>query len=230
MHEVPGVVDNCSKYEQNQSILFWDITNIKCKKNIARITLFGIEPNAILYKSATHGTWLLYQIWIKINPFSEISRQIHKMYEKFAIITQIWQRATCYFTSMSNTSYLITTYQIWKKSPHSSLSNNHSKCMKKQQSLEIYEEIAIISQIWHRAKIYFMYISSPWYLIMVPNMMEIHPSIHPSIPYGGMFEDGRTDWTLSYIPQFRLGRVGNSNRDDSFQFADWIQYFCVCIS
>ena len=40
----------------------------------------------------------------KINPlFSEISQQIHKMYEKLATINQNWHyRVTCYFTNMSN--------------------------------------------------------------------------------------------------------------------------------
>ena len=39
----------------------------------------------------------------KINSFfSEISEQTHKMYENVAIITQIWHRAKCHCTSMSN--------------------------------------------------------------------------------------------------------------------------------
>ena len=45
----------------------------------------------------------------KISPcFSEISHQIHKMYEIVTIITQVWHRAKCCFTSMSNAWYLIT--------------------------------------------------------------------------------------------------------------------------
>ena len=46
----------------------------------------------------------------KINPFfSQLLQQIHKMYEKIAIITQIWHRVTWYFTSMSiDAWYLIT--------------------------------------------------------------------------------------------------------------------------
>ena len=57
-----------------------------------------------------------------------------------------------------------------QKLPHSFLRyhNKHSK---------VYEKIPIISQIWHRVKMYFTCISSPWYLIMVPNMKEIHPAI-----------------------------------------------------
>ena len=54
-----------------------------------------MELYAILHASATHGTWLLYQIWIK-----STRQQQHKLYEKVAIITDIWHRAKCYFTSM----------------------------------------------------------------------------------------------------------------------------------
>ena len=44
----------------------------------------------------------------KINPFvSEISHQIPQVYEKVTIITQIWHKAKCYSTSMSNAWYLI---------------------------------------------------------------------------------------------------------------------------
>ena len=75
-----------------------------------------------------------------------------------------------------------------------------------QQTLKIYEKIAIITQIWHRAKFYFTCISGPWYLSMVPNMKKIHSAI--------MEECARMnkwmDWTLSYIPQFHLGRAGNN--------------------
>ena len=46
-----------------------------------------------------------------------------------------------------------------------------------QQTLKMYEKIATISQISYRAKIYFTYFISPWYLIMVPSMKEIHPAI-----------------------------------------------------
>ena len=70
-----------------------------------------------------------------------------------------------------------------KKSPHSSLRyhNKHSKFRK---------QIAIITQIWHRAKFYFICISSPWYLIMVHcTIYEENPSNH----HGGMCKDRETD-------------------------------------
>ena len=39
-------------------------------------------PNAILRASATHGTWLLYQIWTKSTTFSfEISQQTQKLWK-----------------------------------------------------------------------------------------------------------------------------------------------------
>ena len=34
---------------------------------------------------------------------------MHKMYEKVAIITQIWNKVKCYFTNMSNAWFLVTT-------------------------------------------------------------------------------------------------------------------------
>ena len=54
-----------------------------------------------------------------------------------------------------------------------------------QQTLEMYEKIAIINQIGHSAKFYFTSISGPWYLIMVPEMMKMHLAI--------MEECARTD-------------------------------------
>ena len=51
----------------------------------------------------------------KINPFfSEISHQIPQMYDKVIIITQIWHRTQCYFTTISNAWYLIPVPNINK--------------------------------------------------------------------------------------------------------------------
>ena len=86
----------------------------------------------------------------KINPFfSEMSQQIHKMYEQVAIITEIWHRARCYFTSMSNRwyMYLITVPNLNKITTFFSDIS--------QQTLKIYEKMAIITQSCHRAKFYF---------------------------------------------------------------------------
>ena len=47
--------------------------------------------------------------------------------------------------------------------------------------------------------------SSPWYLITVPNMKKIHPAI--------MEECSRMKWQIGpfpIFPEFRLGRVGNN--------------------
>ena len=74
-----------------------------------------------------------------------------------------------------------------------------------QQTHKIYEKIAI-TQIWHRAKFYLTCISGPWYLIMVPNMNKIHPAIMEEC----VRTDWQMDWTLSYIPWFHLGGVGNN--------------------
>ena len=76
------------------------------------------------------------------------------MYEKVPIITQIWLRAKCYFTSMSNAWYLISVPNMNK------IATFFSEIS--QQILKIYEKIAIITQI-----------QQP----MVPNMKKIHPVI-----------------------------------------------------
>ena len=68
------------------------------------------------YYFTSNNTWYLITVpnMNKISPFFyEISQQIHKMYEKVAIITQIWQKAKCYFTSMSNALYLIAVTHIF---------------------------------------------------------------------------------------------------------------------
>ena len=89
--------------------------------------------------------------------------------------------------------------------------------------LNIYEKIAIFTQIWHRAKFYFMY-QRP----VVPDhgtQYEESPSIH----HGGMCEDrhpdGRldrlpcalTDWTRSYILRSHLGRTGHNITTQTYQ-------------
>ena len=48
-----------------------------------------------------------------INPlFSELSQQIHTMYEKLPIITQLCHTVRSYFTSISNAWYLITVLNM----------------------------------------------------------------------------------------------------------------------
>ena len=51
-------------------------------------------------------------------------------------------------------------------------------------------------QIWYRAKIYFTCISSPWYLIMVPNMNEIHQAIMEECMRTAKQMEGLTDGCL----------------------------------
>ena len=80
MHQVPIVVDYCTKYEQNQPILFWYIaTNIQFMKNIDIITEIG--HRATCYFTHISNTWYLLTVpnMNTTNPFfSEISQQIHK--------------------------------------------------------------------------------------------------------------------------------------------------------
>ena len=62
---------------------------------------------------------------------------------------------------------------------------------------KMYEKNATISQIWHTAKIYFTCNSSPWYLIIVPNIKEIHPAIMEECLRMDR-QDGRTDRRLDW--------------------------------
>ena len=88
------------------------------------------------------------------------------MYEKVAIITDIWQ-SLMLFTRMNNACYLITVSNINKIT---TFFYDIS-----QQTLNIYETIAIITEMWHRAKFYFTCISGPLNQIMVPNIKKIYP-------------------------------------------------------
>ena len=61
------------------------------------------------------------------------------------------------------------------------------------QVLQIYERIAIITQIWHRAKLYCTCISSAWYLIMVLNMNKINHAIMEECTRTARQTDRQTD-------------------------------------
>ena len=67
MHHAAIEIDYCTKYELNQPFLFRNITTntLNLLKKLPKLLKFGMGPNAILHASATHGNWLLYQIWIK---------------------------------------------------------------------------------------------------------------------------------------------------------------------
>ena len=103
---------------------------------------------------------------------SAISQQTHKMYEQIVIITQIWHRTKFYFTCISNewyqALYLITVPNMNKINTFIGISctNTHNLW-----------RMAIITQIWHRAKFYFTCIINPCSLIMVPDMKKIHPPL-----------------------------------------------------
>ena len=104
MHQVPIVVDYCTKYEQNQPIIFWDITtNIAFKKYIGIIT--QIWHRGKKYFTCSGNTWYLLTVpnINKINPFfSDITTNTQHVW-KMAIITQMCSyRAKCCLTSMSS--------------------------------------------------------------------------------------------------------------------------------
>ena len=139
-----------------------------------------------------------------INPFfPRISQQIHKMFEKVAILTLIWHRVKCYFTSMSNalapdncTKYeqnhhillqdiTTNTQNVWKNS------HNYSNLTQSQ----------IVFYVHQRP--------------MVPDhgtQYQKNSSSHHEGMREDVSTDGRTEsWTLSYMPLFHLGAAGNTN-------------------
>ena len=98
------IVPNMNKINLFFSEILWQT---KFKKNIAIITQIWYRTK--WYFTCVSNTWYLITVPnMNTNPFSEISQQVHKMYEKVAIITQIWHRVICYYTSMSNAWYLVT--------------------------------------------------------------------------------------------------------------------------
>ena len=85
----------------------------------------------------------------KINIFfSEISQQIYKMYEKVAIITQIWQSQMLFYKHEQG--IVPDNCTKYEQNHHILLRDNTTNT----QNLIL--KIAIITQILHRAKFYFI--------------------------------------------------------------------------
>ena len=132
----------------------------------------------------------------KINTFfSEISQQIHKMYEKVAIITQSWAQTQMLFYKHEQRMVL-----VWTKSPHSSLKYHNTQNLWKNN--HNYSNLA-------QSQILFYMHEQP----MLPDHgMQYEESA--SSHHGGMLKDRLkgwlTDWLtdgldLSCIPRFHLG-------------------------
>ena len=116
------------------------------------------------------------------------------MYEKLAAITQIWQRAKCYFTSMNNASNLITVPYMKTITTFFSEISQHSKFILKNCHNQ--SNLA-------QSQILFYVHQQP----MVPDhgtQYEGNPSSH----HGGKHKDGQMDRTLSYIRGFHLAEWG----------------------
>ena len=116
------------------------------------------------------------------------------MYEKVAIITQIWHSAKYNFTSISNTWYLITVPNMNK------ITTFFSKIS--QQMLKIYEKRPKLLT-FGRAKLYFKCISR--YLIMVPNIKTIHPAIMEECAMLDRWTDRQGAFLYSPIPLLQSG-------------------------
>ena len=90
--------------------------------------------------------------------------------------------------------------------------HNHHILLQDISTLKMYEKIAIITQIWYKAKFYFTDLSGPWYLIMVPILWR--KSWRNT--QGRLDRRINWDWSLSYIPRFHLliGRAENMLKGD----------------
>ena len=74
------------------------------------------------------------------------------------------------------------------------------------------KQIAIISQMWHRAKVYFTCTSRSMYSIWTNSSQPSWKNTQGRLDrQTDWWMDGQTDWTLYHITQFHLGRVGNNN-------------------
>ena len=118
----------------------------------------------------------------KINPFfSIIPQQIYKMFEKQAIIIQIWHKAKCYFTGMSNTWYMITVPNLNKITTVNMAMDITTNTQNVWKNCHNYSNMAYSQILFYMHK-------RP----MVPD----HGTQYEENPYshhGGMHEDGKTD-------------------------------------
>ena len=130
--------------------------------------------------------------------FWDITTNI-KCKKNIGIITQIWHRVKEYFTCIGNTWYLITV-QNMNKITHSSLiyhKNTHIWKTFCTESNLFSSNVSAAHGTWS------------WYSIWKwKNPCSHHRGIcEDGLTVGLMY--GLTHWTLSCIPQFQLGRVGN---------------------
>ena len=147
----------------------WEITKIhNSYDKIGINTLFW--HRAKVYFMCIKPLWWLITVPIMntIHWFiSDISLQTYKIYDKMMDTNAtFWHLAKVYLHFQVPS--VVDNYEIWTKSTHSFLRyhNKHTKCKK---------NLAIITQIWHRVKYYFTYISNTWYLITVPNRNKSNP-------------------------------------------------------
>ena len=153
---------------------------------------FGTKPRYILHASNSYGGWLLYQI-LTNQPFhfwDIITSDI-------AIITQIWHGAKCIlYASVTHGTWLL--YQIWTKSTHSSwdITTNTQNLWKNRHD---YSNLA-------QSQYYFTCNSSPWCLIMVPNMKKIHAGIMEECVRMDGWMDGQAFFLYSPIPRLQSGK------------------------
>ena len=160
------VVDHCTPHEQNQlSHLRYIIRNIH--------NLWNNEYKCYIL-AQSQGTCIFYihQAPIVVDyctkyeqnqtfQFKYHNKHIQCMKNSHNYSNLAWSQMLFYI--MSNTWYPITVPQI--KSTHSSQIS--------QQTHKTYEKVAIIIQIWHRAKWYLTSMGNTWCLITIPDLIKI---------------------------------------------------------
>ena len=125
-----------------------------------------------------------------------------------SIITQIWHRTKCYFTSISNTLYLITV-------PHKNKITTFFSEIS-QQTLNLWKNCHIY---WNLAQSQISFCMHQWPMVHHHGTQyEENPSSHHGVMHEARHLDrlldglmGRlTDSTRSYIPRIHLGGAGNN--------------------
>ena len=126
--------------------------------------------------SGFYAKWSLYNLWVIFSDtyviYHKSTQKLWQQKHNYPIIAQ--GQGICYVHKASmmvdhctqhEPNLLIHLRSITTNIQH--VLNHAHKCYILAKSQGI---LAIITQIWHRAKLYFTCISGPWYLIMLPNM------------------------------------------------------------
>ena len=150
---LPSVVDNGEIWTKStHSFLRYLNKHIKFKKNVAIII-------QIWHRAKCYFTYQQHRYLITVR---NINKNQPILWNITTNIQNVWKIG-------HNYSNLAKCQMLFYKHEQCIIPDTKYEKVS-QQTLKIYEKMPTITQIWHRAKFYFTCISSPWYLIMVPNM------------------------------------------------------------